>query len=159
MNFVGERRWDSGGDGCRPMGHAPHGGSAPNLLCSQDPGGGAPHCLEKQLSAEMLRGWGGRTPAPHLGSLGSLGKGLNLHLNLSLGLLKWPSLVSVGRWRHHLSERLLKRHGGAGGNARVVAAGEAGTTHTPPPPPHTPPPHTAKVWNGGKHDVPYGCTR
>lgn len=62
-----------------------HRGSAPNLLAPPRVESLRP--LHKRLSMEALK-----SKAPDLGPL------------------KWPSLVTICKWKQNLTERLLKRH-------------------------------------------------
>ncbi|TRY98750.1 hypothetical protein DNTS_007687, partial [Danionella cerebrum] len=62
-----------------------HRGSAPNLLAPPQVESLRP--LHKRLSMEALK-----SKAP------------------DLGLLKWPSLITICRWKQNLTERILKRH-------------------------------------------------
>lgn len=94
MSFRGTRQWDCLTNNSS-LGYTLHGGSVPNLLSP-------PRCeglgtLKKRLSMEVLRGW-----APDLGSL-------SMGLNLNLSPVKWPSLVTVCRWKQTLTEKLKKR--------------------------------------------------
>lgn len=70
------------------LGNNTHGGSVPNLLpspCGME--GLRPRLLHKHLSMDVLRGH----TADH-------------------GILKWPSLLTICKWKQNLTERLLKRH-------------------------------------------------
>lgn len=91
------------------LGYTLHGGSVPNLLprpCSEGLG-----TLKKRLSMEVLRGW-----APDLGSL-------SMGLNLNLSPVKWPSLVTVCKWKQTLSEKLKKKHFGTEEDSQVRKLG------------------------------------
>lgn len=85
-----------------------HGGSVPNLL--SPPHSEALGTLKKRLSMEVLRGW-----APDLGSL-------SMGLNLNLSPVKWPSLVTVCKWKQTLTEKLKKRHNGDDAESQVRRA-------------------------------------
>lgn len=78
------------------LGYTLHGGSVPNLL--SPPRSAGLGTLKKRLSMEVLRSW-----APDLGSL-------SMGLNLNLSPVKWPSLVTVCKWRQTLTGKLKKRH-------------------------------------------------
>ncbi|XP_047462459.1 disks large homolog 2 isoform X30 [Mugil cephalus] len=107
MSFMGKRRWDSI-ISKSSMGYSLHGGSVPNLLY-------LPQCegqetLKKRLSMEVLKNWAG--------DLGSLSMGLNLNLSP----VRWPSLVTVGKWKQTLTEKLTKRHAGTGDESQASPA-------------------------------------
>ncbi|KAE8288110.1 Disks large-like protein 2 Postsynaptic density protein 93 [Larimichthys crocea] len=93
MSF--KRRWDSVINNSS-LGYTLHGGSVPNLL--SPPRSAGLGTLKKRLSMEVLRSW-----APDLGSL-------SMGLNLNLSPVKWPSLVTVCKWRQTLTGKLKKRH-------------------------------------------------
>ena len=95
MSFMGKRQWDSMMNNSS-LGYTLHGGSVPNLL--SPPRSEGLGTLKKRLSMEVLRGW-----APDLGSL-------SMGLNLNLSPVKWPSLVTVCKWKQTLTEKLKKRH-------------------------------------------------
>lgn len=93
MSFKLTQQWDRMTNNSS-LGYTLYGGSVPNLLSP-------PRCeslgtLKKRLSMEVLRGW-----APDLGSMG---------LNLNLSPVKWPSLITVCKWKQTLMEKLKKRH-------------------------------------------------
>ncbi|XP_034745405.1 disks large homolog 2 isoform X35 [Etheostoma cragini] len=97
MSFMVKRRWNSMTSNSS-LDYTVHGGSVPNLLSpvlSEGLG-----TLKKRLSMEVLRGW-----ASDLGSL-SMGR------NLNLSPVKWPSLVTVCKWKNTLTEKLKKRYCG-----------------------------------------------
>lgn len=102
MSFMGKRRWDNMMD---ELGYTLQGGSVPNLL--SPPRSEGLGTLKKRLSMEVLRGW-----APDLGSL-------NMGLNINLSPGKWPSLVTVCRWKQTLTEKLKKRHCGTEDESQV----------------------------------------
>ncbi|KAJ4930093.1 hypothetical protein JOQ06_019106 [Pogonophryne albipinna] len=97
MNSMGKKRWDSMVSNSS-LGYTVHGGSVPNLL--SPPRSEGLGTLKKRLSMEVLRGW-----APDLGSL-------SMGLNLNLSPVKWPSLVTVCKWKQSLAEKLKKKHCG-----------------------------------------------
>ncbi|KAK1882894.1 Structural polyprotein [Dissostichus eleginoides] len=97
MNSMGKRRWDSMVSNSS-LGYTVHGGSVPNLL--SPPRSEGLGTLKKRMSMEVLRGW-----APDLGSL-------SMGLNLNLSPVKWPSLVTVCKWKQSLAEKLKKKHCG-----------------------------------------------
>lgn len=66
-----------------------HRGSAPTLLLPPRYDGLGPRPMRKRLSVDVLRN---RTP--------------------ELGPMKWPSLVTICKWKKNLTERLLKRRHG-----------------------------------------------
>lgn len=98
MSFMEKQRWDSMLHNSS-LGYTPHGGSVPNLL--SPPHSKGLGTLQKRLSMDVLRGW-----APDLGSLST-------GLNLNLSPVKWPSLVTVCKWKQTLTEKLKKRHCGS----------------------------------------------
>lgn len=98
MSSMGKRQWDSMMTNSS-LGNTLHGGSVPNLL--PRPRSDGLGILKKRLSMDILRGW-----TPDLGSLSMMG------LNLSLNSVKWPSLVTVCKWKHTLTEKLRKKHCG-----------------------------------------------
>lgn len=109
MSFMGKQQWDSMMNSSS-LGYTLHGGSVPNLLpppCSEGLG-----TLKKRLSMDILRGW-----APDLGSL-SMGR------NLNLSPVKWPSLVTVCKWKQTLTMKLKKRHFSAEDESQVRGFGE-----------------------------------
>lgn len=75
-----------------------HRGSAPNLLAPPREDG--PRPLRKRLSMEVLRG---RTA--------------------ELDPMKWPSLVTICKWKQALTERLLKRQRSSFSKVRVSRDG------------------------------------
>lgn len=83
-----------------------YGGSVPNLLSPPRSSEGL-GTLKKRLSMDVLRGW-----APDLGSL-------SMGLNLNLSPVKWPSLVTVCKWKQSLTEKLKKRQCGAEDESQV----------------------------------------
>lgn len=87
------------------LGYTLHGGSVPNLL--PPPRSEGLGTLKKRLSMDILRGW-----APDLGSL-------SMGLNLNLSPVKWPSLVTVCKWKQTLTEKLKKRHCGTEDESQV----------------------------------------
>lgn len=95
MSFMRKQRWDSMIHNSS-LGYTLHGGSVPNLL--SPPRSEGLGTLQKRLSMEVLRGW-----APDLGSL-------SVGLNLNLNPVKWPSLVTVCKWKQTLTEKLKKRN-------------------------------------------------
>lgn len=97
MSFIGKQRWDSMIN-TSSLGYTLHGGSVPNLL--SPPRSEGLGTLKKRLSMDILRSW-----APDLGSL-------SMGLNLNLAPVKWPSLVTVCKWKQTLMEKLKKRHCG-----------------------------------------------
>lgn len=105
MTFMGKHRWDSMINNSSP-GYILHGGSVPNLL---SPPSYEFHVttLKKRLSMEVLRGL-----APDLGSL-------SMGLNLNLRPVKWPSLITVCKWKQTLTEKLKKRHCGTKDESQV----------------------------------------
>lgn len=107
MSFMGKRRWDSI-ISSSSVGYALHGGSAPNLLYIPNSEGQG--SLKKRLSMDVLRGW-----APDLGSL-------SMGLNLNLSPVRWPSLVTVCKWKQTLTEKLKKRHSGTEDEVRSLEA-------------------------------------
>lgn len=104
MSFMGKRRWGSMMNNSS-LGYTLHGGSVPNLLSPPRPEGLV--TLKKRLSMDILRGW-----APDLGSL-------SMGLNLNLSPVKWPSLVTVCKWKQSLTEKLKKRHVGTEDGSQV----------------------------------------
>lgn len=104
MSFVRKPRWESMMRNSS-LGCTLHGGSVPNLLPPPRPE--APGALKKRLSMDVLRGW-----APDLGSL-------SMGLNMNLSPVKWPSLVTVCKWKQTLSEKLTKRHCGTEDESQV----------------------------------------
>lgn len=104
MSFIRKQRWD-GMMNNSSLRYTLHGGSVPNLL--SPPRSEGLGTLKKRLSMEVLRGW-----APDLGSLG-------MGLNLNLSPVKWPSLVTVCKWKQTLTEKLKKRHSGADDESQV----------------------------------------
>lgn len=82
-----------------------HGGSAPNLL--SPPRSEGLGTLKKRMSMDILRGW-----APDMGSI-------SMGLNLNLNPVKWPSLVTVNKWKQTLTEKLKNRHCGRNGESQV----------------------------------------
>lgn len=104
MSFIGKQRWDSMINNSS-LRYTLHGGSVPSLLsppCSEGLG-----TLKKRLSMDILRGW-----APDLGSL-------SMGLNLNFSPVKWPSLVTVCKWKQTLTEKLKKRHCGSNDESQV----------------------------------------
>lgn len=97
MSFIGKQRWDSMINNSS-LGYTLHGGSVPNLL--SPPRSEGLGTLKKRLSMDILRSW-----APDLGSL-------SMGLNLNLAPVKWPSLVTVCKWKQTVAEKLKKRHCG-----------------------------------------------
>ncbi|KAI4814072.1 hypothetical protein KUCAC02_003280 [Chaenocephalus aceratus] len=104
MNSMGKRRWDSMVSNSS-LDYTVHGGSVPNLLSPPRSEGLA--TLKKRLSMEVLRGW-----APDLGSL-------SMGLNLNLSTVKWPSLVTVCKWKQSLAEKLKKKHCGTEDQSQI----------------------------------------
>ncbi len=104
MTFRGKYQWDSMINNSS-LGYTRHGGSVPNLLSPPCPEGLG--TLKKRLSMDILRGW-----APDLGSL-------SMGLNLNLSPVKWPSLVTVCKWKQTLTEKLKKRHCGTEDESQV----------------------------------------
>ncbi len=66
---------------------------------------------------EVLRGL-----APDLGSL-------SMGLNLNLSLVKWPSLVTVCKWKQTLTEKLKKRHCGTKDESQVESTVKSMVLH------------------------------
>lgn len=96
-----KQRWDNN----TSLGYTIHGGSVPNLL--SPPRSEGLGTLKKRLSMDVLRGW-----APDLGSL-------SMGLNLNLSPVKWPSLVSVCKWKQTLTGGLKKRQCGTENESQV----------------------------------------
>lgn len=94
MSFMGRQHWYSLTNKSS-LSYKFHGGSAPNLL--QPPRSEGLGKLKKRLSMETLRSW-----ASDLGSL-------NVGLNLNLTSVKWPSLVTVCKWKQTLRGKRRKR--------------------------------------------------
>ncbi|CAB1448984.1 unnamed protein product [Pleuronectes platessa] len=107
MSFMGKRRWDSMMNNSS-LGYTLHGGSVPNLL--PPPRSEGLGTLKKRLSMDTLRGW-----APDLGSL-------SMGLNLNLNPVKWPSLVTVCKWKQTLTGKLKKRHYGTEDESQVESS-------------------------------------
>lgn len=82
------------------------GGSVPNLLSPNH--SESLVTLKKRLSMELLRGW-----APDFGSLSG-------ELNLNLSQVKWPSLVTVCKWKQTLTDKLKKKHSNEGSQVRTI---------------------------------------
>lgn len=94
MSFWGKQQWD------RMISNSSltdslHGGSVPNL--QSPPRSECSGTLRTRVSVDFLRDWAS--------DLGSLSAGPNL----SLSSTKWPSLVSVCKWKQTLTEKLKKR--------------------------------------------------
>lgn len=104
LDIMDKQRWDSMVNNTS-LGYTIHGGSVPNLL--SPPRSEGLGTLKKRLSMDILRGW-----APDLGSL-------SMGLNLNLSPVKWPSLVSVCKWKQTLTGRLKKRQCGTETESQV----------------------------------------
>lgn len=94
MSFWGKQHWDRIISN-PSLTNSLHGGSVPNLL--SPPRSESSRTLKTRVSMDFLRDW-----ASDLGSL-------NTGLNLSLSSAKWPSLVTVCKWKQSLTEKLKKR--------------------------------------------------
>lgn len=104
MSYIRKQRWD-GMMSNSSLRYTLHGGSVPNLL--SPPHSEGLGTLKKRLSMEVLRGW-----APDLGSL-------SMGLNLNLSPVKWPSLVTVCKWKQTLTDKLKKRHSAVDSESQV----------------------------------------
>lgn len=91
MSFWGKQHWDKIISNSS-LTNSLHGGSVPNLLSPP-----RSESSRTRVSMDFLRDW-----ASDLGSL-------NTGLNLSLSSTKWPSLVTVCKWKQSLTEKLKKR--------------------------------------------------
>lgn len=105
LDIMDKQRWDSMVNNTS-LGYIVHGGSVPNLLTP--PHSEGPGTLKKRLSMDVLRGW-----APDLGSLS---------MGLNLSPVKWPSLVSVCKWKQTVTGRLKKRQCGTKSESQVRKA-------------------------------------
>lgn len=97
-SFKSTQQWDSMINKSS-LGYTLNGGSVPNLL--SPPRSDGQGTLKKRLSMDVMRGW-----APDRG-------------NLSLSPGKWPSLVTVCKWKQTLTEKLKKRHFGTETKSQV----------------------------------------
>lgn len=105
MSSMWKDQWDSMISNST-LSYTHHGGSVPNLLSPNH--SESLVTLKKRLSMELLRGW---TP-----DLGSLSGGLNLNLSK----VKWPSLVTVCKWKQTLTDKLKKKHSNEGSQVRRI---------------------------------------
>ncbi|CAF98582.1 unnamed protein product [Tetraodon nigroviridis] len=94
MSFWGKQQWDRM-ISTSSLTDSLHGGSVPNL--QSPPRSESSGTLKTRVSVDFLRDWAS--------DLGSLSAGLNL----SLSSAKWPSLVTVCKWKQSLTEKLKKR--------------------------------------------------
>lgn len=115
MSSMGKRHWDSMLSNSS-LGYTLHGGSVPNLLSPPRTEGLG--TLKKRLSMDILRGW-----APDLGSL-------SMGLNLNLSPVKWPSLVTICKWKQTLTEKLKKKHRGTEDKSQVRELARARSLET-----------------------------
>lgn len=99
---MGKRQWDSMVNSTS-LSDTIHGGSVPNLL--SPPRSEGLGTLKKRPSMDVLRGWAS--------DLGSLSMGLNL------SPVKWPSLVSVCKWKQTLTKKVKKRQSGTEDDSQV----------------------------------------
>lgn len=94
MSFWRKQQWDRMISNSS-LPNSLHGGSVPNLLSV--PRSESSGTLKTRVSIDFLRDWAS--------DLGNLSTGLNLNLSSA----KWPSLVTVCKWKQALTEKLKKR--------------------------------------------------